>query len=557
MATSLQIQQLYLAYLGRPPEPAALAYYAGMTLPQVQAALNASPEAQLIYNRSNGQADAAMVATAYAHLFGRVPLNAEAQFWVGVGRSQGLSQSALATAIAGAAQGSDSAVEANRMAYVQQWADTFSAMARTVNVDVAAAAALAQQQIANISAAPATLAAATSFTTTTLTPPATAATPAPAPASTIFTTGTDHITTADGTIVYTATLGTGATLTANDSLQGAGNQLNISDTSGIVPDVLPTGVSLTGVATISLTTAGNAGTDASHPFDLSGVTGLTQFNFSTSGTGSQYFKTASGVALSGTVATSALGAVASFSGGFASLNLTATSSSFSELDVAGSAGAITLHLAQNTAFTLGVDGLTLNGGFSDADNRVTALTIAGTNNLSTIDAISGGAMTGLTVSGKVQLGSDANTLLNLPSSVNTLNLAAASSPSFVQVNNPIMTITVGKNTAFNTESDAAPNLVLNGIAGAALILGGQFLVNGAVAAATGIGSPSTEAAFLQSMLQGNASGHAGTVYYGSFGGNLYLVENSFGTSGVGSTTIVEIIGSSATPTVTGGNIVLS
>ena len=143
MATALELEQLYLAYFGRPPEAAALAYFANQPIAQVVAAFEASPEAALDYPRSSGQADAAMVTTAYVHLFGRVPSAAEVQYWVGVGASLKLSPALLALTISGAAQGSDAATSANRLAYVKQWVDSFNTLATNGKVSVADAMVLA------------------------------------------------------------------------------------------------------------------------------------------------------------------------------------------------------------------------------------------------------------------------------------------------------------------------------------------------------------------------------------------------------------------------------
>jgi hypothetical protein len=552
MATPLELQQLYLAYFGRPPEPAALTYYANLTVAQVEAAFDASPEAKLVYNQSNGQTDAAMVAIAYVHLFGRAPTDAEAQFWVGVGRSQGLSQSALAIAITGSAQGNDSTVATNRMTYVKQWTDTFNTIAKNVNFDAAAATALAQQQLANINTTPTSLANATSVTAVTLMPPVADSGPPPAP-SNIFTTGQDTLSTTDGSTVYTATLGAGATLTTGDSLHGNGNRLNITDTDGTTPDAWPTGLDLSGVGTISLTTAGNAGTSGA-PLDPR-FTGTSSFILHASGTGSDYLRGGT-VALTIDTQASSVNVVS----GFGSLDLTANHlAGATALSLAGTDGAVTLHdPAGATALTVALNAVTLTGGITDADNHITSLTLAGTSNVSKIDAVTDTALTSLTATGKVVLGISTTARFVLGANVTTLDLSGDTAlgtdgKTFLQatgsgsaanynlggrsvnfdMNNTHSgaVITVGAAASYvDANAASAPVTLLN------VPNGVQFTVPG-VAGLTHDSTDTTSNAGLAL-----AAAHPGNAYWGYSGANTYLVESATGTLGSGDTTYVLISG---------------
>ncbi|MES2184282.1 MAG: hypothetical protein V4505_07040 [Pseudomonadota bacterium] len=553
MATPLELQQLYLAYFGRPPEPAALTYYANMTVAQVEAAFDASAEAKLVYNHSNGQADAAMVATAYVHLFGRVPTDIETQYWVDAGRSLGLSQSALSIAITGAAQGSDSTVATNRMAYVQQWVDTFSTMAKDVNFDTAAATALAQRQLANINTTPASLANATSVTVFTLTPPVVDDSGPPAP-SNIFTTGTDHLSTTDGSIVYTATLGAGATLTAGDSLHGNGNRLNITDTDGTTPDAWPTGLDLSGLNTISLTTAGNAGTSGV-PLDMRFDGTVQNLVLTASGTGSDYLRGGTAALKVDTQA----GSVNVVSG-FGSLDLTANHlTGATALSLAGTGGAVTLHDSTGaTALTVALNAVTLTGGITDADNHITSLTLAGTSNLSKIDAVTDTALTSLTVTGKVVLGTSMSARFVLGANVTTLDLSGDTAlgtdgKTFLQATGTGSTANYnlgGRTVNFdmnNTHSGAvitvgsAASYVDANVANAPVVL--LNVPNGvkfSVAGVAGLTHDSTDTTSNAGLAL--AAAHSGNAYWGYSGANTYLVESATGTLGSGDTTYVLLSG---------------
>jgi hypothetical protein len=222
--------------------------------------------------------------------------------------------------------------------------------------------------------------------------------------------------------------GASATLTANDSLHGAGNTLNITDTSGATSqDLIPSGVSLTNIATITLTTSGNAGTDLAHPFDLSGVTGLTSVTLTSSGTQGDFLKIGNATSLS--VTTHGAGDTVAI-----------TESSLATLTLSGAIAGVTLTDPSGpTSLTVDVNGLTLTGGFTDSSNHVTGLTIAGSGTASSIDALSDTALTSLTVSGAVTLGTDGTHLLSLPANLTSLNLSGDTAANFVQINSATTT----------------------------------------------------------------------------------------------------------------------
>jgi hypothetical protein len=547
MATSLELAKLYLAYFGRPPDASGAAFYANQTVAQVEAAFQASPEARQVYASSAGQADAAMVTTAYQHLFNRAPSAAEVQFWVGVGSSQGLSQPALAITLAASAQGSDNTAQTNRVAYVQQWVDTFTPLATSVHYDTAAALALATQQLAGITADPASLTTASTATSVTLNPPPDTTPPPPPPPPTVFTVGTDSFTTADNTLVYTATLGTGATLTANDSLHGAGNTLNITDTTIGSQDVLPSGLSLTGVSSLSLTTAGNAGTSASLLDPR--ITGLNSFTLHSSGSTNGEFLRGGTVALTLDSHAPTIQVLS----GFGSLDITDNNlTGATALSLAGTGGAVTLHDPTGaTALTIAMNALILTGGFTDADNHITSLTLAGTANLSTIDAITDTALASLSVtSGKVVLGSSA-TPIALGANVTTVNLSGGTDTTGTSY------FTLGSNgVAFKVAADTT---VIDPGAHTGLTVAFGSITSGLVNGGAGpiASGGHTGAAFITDLLMNHVNGPQ-DVEYGNDGTNTYMVLSDNGSlvQGNGFVRVVEIVGIHAV-TVNGGNVSIS
>lgn len=410
--------------------------------------------------------------------------------------------------------------------------------------------------------------------------------PAPAPAPAVFTTSTDTLTSTD-THTYTATLGTGATLTANDSLHGAGNTLAISDhSSATTQDVLPTGLSLTGVPTITLTTDGNAGTDAAHPFDLSGFASVTSFTLDSSGTAhGDFIKIGGGVAVS--VAEQG-----------ASLTIDLPAAGIGSLALSGTNGGVTLvDPAGPTSLTIDVSGgLTVTGGIADSSNRLTALTLDGSTSApSTIDALSGSALTHITLSDGVTLGTDGTHLLALGANVTTLSGSADNAANFIATTAAGASITLGNgnntvkdngggatialgtgdniidlashgnstviaNTDANYTADSlagTANVVIKNAAAGDVLLFAQFL-GGANAYTFGSTiTTNNPVAELESQLSGTISGSHSSVIEGrGLDNNIYIVASDDATlAGPTHTVIVEIIGNHNF-TLTGNNLEL-
>lgn len=93
---------------------------------------------------------------------------------------------------------------------------------------------------------------------------------------------------------YSAT-GIGPTLTIGDSLTGTGSNptLLLTDSYNTsTSDIIPSGITLTNIATVSLTTSGNAGS-AGQSFDTSPYSSVTNTVVNSSGGGNDYVKAAS------------------------------------------------------------------------------------------------------------------------------------------------------------------------------------------------------------------------------------------------------------------------
>jgi len=102
--TTTQVQQLYLAYFGRPAEQAGLTYWtaqANATVDQISAAFAQQPEYSNVYGSLTR---AQTVDTLYQNLFGRTAQNAELTYWI---NSADVTVDRLALALVNGATGTD------------------------------------------------------------------------------------------------------------------------------------------------------------------------------------------------------------------------------------------------------------------------------------------------------------------------------------------------------------------------------------------------------------------------------------------------------------------
>jgi len=360
-------------------------------------------------------------------------------------------------------------------------------------------------------------------------PPPPAPTPAPAPTWGVLTTGTDTIndTAMTGTHTYSAIISTtaGATLNATDHLTGNGlATLAITDSDTGATALMP-GATLSGIETVTLTiTDGNAGTDSSHPFDLSGVSGLTSFTVTSSGTLGDFLDTGSASSVS--ITTQGAGDTVEI-----------TSDSLVTLSLAGTLVGVSLTDAGgSTSLTVDVDGVTLSSGFTDSSNHITSLTITGSGSASNIASISDTALTSLTVSGDVALGSSGAPIVL---GVNSFSVSGSDDTGSVSIS-VVLTGTSGTDGGNVNASGAgfggdgasggtagggtitlgggADNLADHGIGGAGGN-GGSVTAGGGGAGNGGIGG---------------AGGTAGneTITLGN-GGNILVIDSTGGDGGIG------------------------
>jgi len=315
--TEQSIQQLYLAYFGRPADAGGLAYWEnavanqGVSLAAVSADFAAQPEYKATYaNMSNDQ----IINTIYHNLFNRAPDQAGLSYWSGHLTAGDLTINTIvnniaASALQDPAQGPDSiAVESKVAASV-----AFTAYLNTdVNARIAYSTGqdngLAAAYLQGVTDAASLQAAETALPTTTAA--AIIAGGQPAPTAYTLTTGVDTVTatginanafyaTLDnhgGIADATATLGGADTITGT----GSNNTLILTSADAAGTDTIALGATISDIQVVKLNTAGNAGSGGT-AFDVSNISGLNSVTVTSAGTAGDFIKAAATTAITDVV----------------------------------------------------------------------------------------------------------------------------------------------------------------------------------------------------------------------------------------------------------------
>ncbi|WP_426116491.1 beta strand repeat-containing protein [Pseudomonas sp. DSP3-2-2] len=275
-----QIQQLYIAYFGRPADPVGLAYWAANvdaangSVAQVIAGFSASTESGVLYA---GATTAQKVSSIYLALFNRNPEPAGLAYWVAQIDSGTVNPAQAAYQIQTSAGPGDATSVANKLAAAKAFTAQIDTSAELAGYVGTTAASSGRAFLNGVDATPASLVAATSTTTlatsvatatnTTTTPPVTPVTPATGQTFTL-TAGADNFTGTSFNDTFTSTLvggfGTGDVLDG-----GAGiDTLTVSGTSAISS----AGLKVANVESASFTSSGSVDLDTS---SWTGLTSLT------------------------------------------------------------------------------------------------------------------------------------------------------------------------------------------------------------------------------------------------------------------------------------------
>jgi hypothetical protein len=267
-----QVQQLYIAYFGRPADPIGQAYWAGIidaaggSIAAVQAGFSASTESQALYgNKSTID----KVTAIYNNVFNRAPDAAGLAFWVAQIDSGKVSQAQASWTIQQNAGAGDAATVQNKLTAAQAFTAQIDTSAEISGYQGTAAAASGRTFLNTVTSDNATATAAVAGAAGAV---LTATSVGVVGTTFTLTTGVDALVGTANADTFNAVIGTTTpTLTVVDSINGgAGNDvLNITVTEAVA---LPA-ASITGVETINVRAVA-----ALNSSDLSAVSGLTNFN---------------------------------------------------------------------------------------------------------------------------------------------------------------------------------------------------------------------------------------------------------------------------------------
>ncbi|MCS3470182.1 hypothetical protein M2401_003932 [Pseudomonas sp. JUb42] len=380
-----QIQQLYIAYFGRPADPVGLNYWASQvdaangSVAAVIAGFAASSESNALYA---GVPTAQKVSAIYLNLFNRLPEAAGLAYWTQQIDSGTVTQAQAAYQIQSSAGPGDASAVANKLAMAKAFTAQIDTTAEITGYSGAIAAAYGRAYLTSVDSTQASVNTATSSllnsvatatgTTvpTTTTPPVTPT--APVGATYVLTTASESLTGTAGDDTFTGIIDSvtpgNSTLNFKDFLDGgSGTDALTVTVQGAATATWPT-VSLSNIEKLSIRDQHTGG--GLSLYNLSGVTGLSTVasNVSTAAVSFTGLQTGTTVAVLGNKVTSV---------GNVAFNMANNSDTVSLLLDGGVQGAATISNTSTTATTATIAS-------TGAANKVSTISLGGADSFSSL-----------------------------------------------------------------------------------------------------------------------------------------------------------------------------
>jgi hypothetical protein len=380
-----QIQQLYIAYFGRPADPVGLNYWASQvdaangSVAAVIAGFAASSESNALYA---GVPTAQKVSAIYLNLFNRLPEAAGLAYWTQQIDSGTVTQAQAAYQIQSSAGPGDASAVANKLAMAKAFTAQIDTTAEITGYSGAIAAAYGRAYLTSVDSTQASVNTATSSllnsvatatgTTvpTTTTPPVTPT--APVGATYVLTTASESLTGTAGDDTFTGIIDSvipgNSTLNFKDFLDGgSGTDALTVTVQGAATATWPT-VSLSNIEKLSIRDQHTGG--GLSLYNLSGVTGLSTVasNVSTAAVSFTGLQTGTTVAVLGNKVTSV---------GNVAFNMANNSDTVSLLLDGGVQGAATISNTSTTATTATIAS-------TGAANKVSTISLGGAESFSSL-----------------------------------------------------------------------------------------------------------------------------------------------------------------------------
>jgi len=256
-----QVQKIYVAYYGRPADPAGLQYWAGQlaanggNLTSIINAFGASAESTALYA---GADNSAKVTAIYQQLFNRAPDAAGLAFYTAELTANRMTASSIALNVANGAQGTDATYLNNKVTVATSFTDSLTVdSAAAVAYTGTTATTAARSLITGVTTSAATTNVASTITSIK------AGGGAAAGQTFTLTANVDGISGTAGDDVFRAVMasGTSTTLNVGDAIDGGAGRdtLNIIDQAGTAVGI----VSLTNVEVVNVRVLVASGTDVS------------------------------------------------------------------------------------------------------------------------------------------------------------------------------------------------------------------------------------------------------------------------------------------------------
>ena len=283
-----QIQQLYIAYFGRPADPVGLTFWATQvdaangSVAAVIAGFSTSSESNALYA---GVPTAQKVSAIYLNLFNRLPEPAGLMYWVTQIDSGAVTQAQAAYQIQSSAGPGDASAVANKLAMANAFTAQIDTATEISGYSGAISAAYGRAYLASVDATSASvssannnlLSAVATATGTSLSTPVTPTPSSPAGATYALTTGIDTFTGTAGDDLFTAlsdpVVPANSTLTPGDTINGGAGTDTLSLTvQGTTAASWP-GANVSNIERLLISDRHTGGSNSL--YTLSGVTGLT------------------------------------------------------------------------------------------------------------------------------------------------------------------------------------------------------------------------------------------------------------------------------------------
>ncbi|MES2183083.1 MAG: DUF4214 domain-containing protein [Pseudomonadota bacterium] len=447
------VQQMYVAYFGRPADPGGLVYFAQLDENALIQTFSASAESQALFNGATGSA---AINAIYQNLFNRDAEAAGLAYWSGLVSRGQISAVGAALSILRGATNDDLTAVTNKVAVAALFTSHVDTTAEIIGYAGDGAAAVARTFLKAVGSS-------TDSVTTAQNNVDQAVLSALVPVAAqtfVLTANADTVTGGAGNDTITASAA--GYFGSGDNIDGGAGSDTLS-VSGETADITGSGITVTNVETASLTTSGAIN------LDTTSWTGLT--SLAAAGNGTYVLKTAAG-----TNTTANAGAVADKQvvvDGGAAVTVNASGITTGSITVgsnAAPAGAIVVNASESSNAAMG--NIFVQGGTSVTVNQTAANAVNTTSTNPAIDIQGTAATTAVVLNAAARATASASVAGVATSTMNVTDVNAGSTT----LAGTITSVTAGNFSTLNIADNALSTMTVNGSTGTLNISNGGLTV---------------------------------------------------------------------------------